>query len=675
MKKASEIRNFAVAGHSGGGKTSLCDQMLFKAGVVERCGCVDQKTSVSDYTHDEQEKRCSIYATPVNCPWKNQHFFFTDTPGYGEYIGETIAALYACNGVLIVVDAIGGLEVGCAKAWSMAAERNLPRMILINRIDREHSDFNRTLSQLQDAYGKTLVVPVTLPVGSEASFKKVVNVLSDDEIPAEIADDAANYREMLMDAIAESDTALMEKYLEGTKLTPEEIAAGMKTAVNAGTLVPVFAGSAVKDIGITELMDAIAAIMPDALNGKEIVHADGSKTAITDAGPGIGMVFKTIIDPFIGQLTIMRVLSGVFSAEKEIFNISRDGKERVGQLLVLNGREQKPVVDAGPGSIIAIAKLKDTHICNTMSMVPNIKPLPFIQFPNPVMSYAISAVKSGEEDKITSALHKITETDPTANLKRQDETHEMLLSGMGDQHLGNIVRKLKDSYKVDVHLATPKIPYRETIMASGEGHYRHKKQSGGHGQFGEVLLRMSYNDAGYEFVNDVVGGSIPKNFIPAVEKGIVEAMTTGPLAGCVVEKIKVSVYDGKFHAVDSSEMAFKIAARMAFRDAMSKAKPVLLEPIMKVKITIPDHYMGDITGDLNHKRGRILGMDAAGGMQVVNAEIPLSEMAKYATELRSMTQGRGLFEMEFSRYEQVPSIVANEIIAKYQAEKQHHEEE
>jgi elongation factor G len=467
----------------------------------------------------------------------------------------------------------------------------------------------------------------------------------------------------------------MEKYLEGTKLTPQEIAAGLKAAVTGGTLVPVFAGSAVKDIGITELMDAVSAIMPDALSGKEIIHADNSKTAITDSGSGIGIVFKTIIDPFIGQLTILRVLSGVFTSEKEICNLSRDNKERIGQLLVMNGKEQRSVPDAGPGCFIAIAKLKDTHICNTVATVPNLKPLPRIQFPNPVMSYAISAVKSGEEDKIASALHKIIETDPTASLKRHDQTHETLLSGMGDQHLGNIVRKLKDVYKVDVNLATPKIPYRETIMAAGEGHYRHKKQSGGHGQFGEVFIRMSFNEAGYEFVNDVVGGSIPKNFIPAVEKGIVEAMTTGPLAGCIVEKIRVSVYDGKFHAVDSSEMAFKIAARMAFRDAMSKAKPVLLEPIMHVKITIPDHYMGDITGDLNHKRGRILGMDAAGGMQTVNAEIPLAEMSKYATELRSMTQGRGSFETEFSRYEQVPSSVANEIIAKYQAEKQHHEEE
>ncbi len=675
MKKSVEIKTFAVAGHSGGGKTSLCDLMLFKAKAVERCGSVDQKTSISDYTADEQEKRSSIYATPLNCEWKGNHLFFIDTPGYGEYIGETTAALHACNSVLIVVDAVGGLEVGCAKAWKMAEELNLPRFVIINRIDRERADFKRTLAQIQEAYGKTVCVPLTLPVGVEAGFKKVINVLRDTDIPAEIAAEAAAYREALMDTIAESDEKLMEKYLDGGTLTDDEIASGLKAAIKSGSLVPVFAGSAAKDVGVSELMDNIVNLFPDAASSKEIVFADGSKIPVSDSGTGIGLVFKTIIDPFIGQLTFFRILSGVFTAEKDVLNVSKDGKERFGQLLIMNGKEQKPVTDAGPGCIVAVAKLKDTHISNTLATAPGVKPLPVIVFPNPVMSYAISAAKSGEEDKIASGLHKIAETDPTVTYKRHDETHESLLTGMGDQHLGNIVRKLKDVYKVEVHLSTPKIPYRETITADGDGHYRHKKQSGGHGQFGEVALRMSFNDAGYEFVNDVVGGAIPRNFIPAVEKGINEAMTIGPLAGCVVEKVRVSVYDGKFHAVDSSEMAFKIAARMAFRDAMAKARPVLLEPLMKVRISIPDHYMGDITGDLNHKRGRILGMEADAGMEVVNAEIPLAEMSKYATELRSMTQGRGLFEMEFSRYEQVPANVANEIITKYQAERQHHEEE
>lgn len=675
MKKSVEIKTFAVAGHSGGGKTSLCDLMLFKAKAVERCGCVDQKTSVSDYTADEQEKRSSIYATPLNCEWNGNYLFFIDTPGYGEYIGETTAALHACNSVLIVVDAVGGLEVGCAKAWKMAEELNLPRFVIINRIDRDRADFRRTLAQIQEAYGKGVCIPLTLPLGVEAGFNKVFNVLKDTDLPSEIAAEAAVYREALMDTIAESDEKLMEKYLDSGVLSDEEIAFGLKAAIKSGSLVPVFAGSTSKDIGITELMDSIVNLFPDAASAKEVVFADGSKVAISDSGTGIGLVFKTIIDPFIGQLTFLRVLSGIFTAEKDVINVSKDVKERFGQLLIMNGKEQKPIADAGPGYIVAVAKLKDSHISNTLATAPGVKLLPRLVFPSPVMSYAISAVKSGEEDKIASGLHKIAETDPTVTYKRHDETHESLLTGMGDQHLGNIVKKLKDVYKVEVHLSTPKIPYRETITAAGEGHYRHKKQSGGHGQFGEVALRMSFNDAGYEFVNDVVGGAIPKNFIPAVEKGINEAMTVGPLAGCVVEKIKVSVYDGKFHAVDSSEMAFKIAARMAFRDAMSKAKPVLLEPIMKVRISIPDHYMGDITGDLNHKRGRILGMEADAGLEVVHAEIPLAEMSKYATELRSMTQGRGLFEMEFSRYEQVPANVANEIIAKYQAEKQHHEEE
>ncbi|MCP3967645.1 MAG: elongation factor G [Lentisphaerae bacterium] len=670
MKKAAEIRNFVVAGHSGSGKTSLCDLMLYKAGAVARCGSVTQKNSVSDYTPDEQEKQSSIYSAALNCEWKGNQFFFVDTPGYGEFIGETIAPINAADSTLVVVDAVEGIQVGTLRSWKNSRKLGNPRLVLINRVDCDRADFNRVLRQLQEAYGKTVCVPVTLPVGSESNFSKVVNVLRDTDIPDEVADDAAKYKEMLMDTIAESDETLMEKYLEGEILTDEEIARGLHSAIVSGDLVPVYAASVSKDIGIEKLMDSIGNLFPSPLDKGTAPLEDGEVEKISEKGAAQALVFKSIVDPFIGQLTFFRVVSGIIKSDSEYYNVSTGAKERFGTIMIMNGKEQKSVDALGPGGIGAIAKLKHSHIGNTIGSSSSVKALRAIKFPNPVMSYSISAVKSGEEDKIGQGLNKLTESDPTIKVGRDKETHEMLLRGMGDQHLGNVVKKLKDTYKVNVKLDIPKVAYRETIMANGEGHYRHKKQTGGAGQFAEVYLRITPNNEGYEFENKVVGGNIPRNFIPAVEKGVSETLVKGPLVGCRVEDVKVTVYDGKYHPVDSNEMAFKIASRMAFRDAMAKAKPVLLEPIMDVKIMIPDEYMGDVSGDLNHKRGRILGMGIEEGLQVVNAEVPLAEMAKYATELRSMTQGRGVFEMDFSRYEQVPTNVANEIINAHQIEQE-----
>ncbi|MFZ2654340.1 MAG: elongation factor G [Victivallales bacterium] len=662
-----KIRNFTVAGHTSSGKTTLCDLMLFKAKAVDRLGSVDHKTSISDYTPDEQEKLSSIYATALNCPWNNgHHFFFLDTPGYGEFVGETIAAIHASDAVLIVADAVAGLEVGTSRAWKLARERSLPRMVFINRLDRELADFERTLAQIQEAYGKTVCIPLTYPIGKENAFTKVINVLAEKDVPSEVAAEVAEAKEKIMDAVAETDEALTMKYLEGTPLTDEEISIGLAKAVAKGTLVPVFAGSSAKDIGVTELMNGIAALFPDPLAAGEKLMKDGRKLALRQDGPGVAFVFKSIVDPFIGQLTFYRVYSGKFIAESEMHNLSTKEKERYATISVENGKIQTPITEALPGFIVAVPKLKATKISNTLSTDAHFdmlfEPIPF---PNPVMSYAITAAKSGEEEKITAGLTKIADSDPTIKLDRNEETHELLLRGMGDQHIHQVVKKLKNTNKLDVNLANPKIPYRETVTSTGEGHHRHKKQSGGHGQFAEVYLRVSANPAGFEYVNDVFGGSIPKNFIPAIEKGVKEAMLKGPLAGCHVENIKVSVYDGKYHDVDSSEMAFKIAARAAFRQGVQTARPILLEPIQKVKIMVPEKYMGDITGDLNHRRGRIHGVTVEEGMEVVNAEVPLAEMARYASELRSLTQGCGSFEMEFSRYEQVPSIVAKQIIDTY----------
>lgn len=668
MTEAAKTRTFVIAGHGGSGKTMLCDLMLFKSGAIPRVGSVENKNTVSDFMPDEQEKLSSIYSAALNCTWKDHRFFFLDTPGYGEFVGEVHSSMAAADSALVVLDGIDGPLMGTARGWKFSKALGIPRFGLINRLDKERSDFFRVLEQMRKNHGKSVVIPLTCPVGKESAFSRVVNVLFDKDIPAEVADQVTEYRELLMDAIAETDEDLMERYLGGEELSDEEIRRGLKAAVLSCRIIPVFAGSVAKDIGITELMDAMIELFATPLDKKEFSFADGTTMQVAETGPAVGQMFKVINDPFMGQLSLIKVLSGTFKSDTEYVNVTTGAKERFGNLLSLNGKTQTVMPQAGPGTIFAVAKLKAPHVSDTCSNVASTPALKEIFFPNPTMSYAVTAAKSGEDEKIAVSLAKIAESDPTVRLRRDEETHEFLLSGMGDLHLHNVARKLKDMYKCEAILNTPRIPYRETITASGDGHYRHKKQTGGAGQFAEVYLKVDYNEAGFEFANAVVGGSIPKNFIPAVEKGVNEMMEKGPLVGCTVERVKVTVYDGKYHPVDSNEMAFKIASRMAFKDAMSKARPVLLEPIMQVRIQIPDAYMGDITGDLNHKRGRILGMDVDEGMEVVNAEVPMAEMARYATELRSLTQGRGSFEMSFLRYEQVPPNVASEIIAQYHTE-------
>lgn len=666
MTKASECRNFVVAGHPGCGKTTLCEQFLKKSGVISRTGSVDSGNTISDFMPDEQERRSSIYSSVLNCTWEDHSFFFIDTPGYGEFVGECAAAIRQTDAVLVVIDAIDGPQVGTARAWKMAKQRRIPKYAFVSRLDRDRANFKTTLEQMRRNHGKSVIIPLYWPVGDEGKISRVVNVLFDQDIPAEIADDVAECRSLWMDAIAETDDELMTRYLDGEELSPEEIRKGLIASVQDCRTIPVFAGSAAKDIGITELMNSINEIFPSPFH---YITVDGAKRTISEDGPALGIVFKTINDATSGQLSFIRVVSGIFKADSDVFNLSRTGvKEHFGTLFFMNGKTQTPTKEAGPGAIFAIAKLKNTHVGDSISTAAETVELPGINFPNPVMSFAVTAVKRGEDDKIATALHKIVECDPAIRLSRNPETHEFLLSGMGDQHLSIVAKRLHDQFKVDAVLSTPKIPYRETITGSGEGHYRHKKQTGGAGQFAEVQLRMAPDPVGFEFVNAVVGGTIPKNFIPAVEKGVNEMMQSGPLVGGKVERVKVTVFDGKYHPVDSNEMAFKIASRAAFKEAMSQANPVLLEPIMKVLIHIPDSYTGDITGDLNHKRGRVLGMYAEEGLEVIQAEVPLAELSKYATELRSITQGRGSFEMEFDRYEQVPPNVAAAVIAKHQAE-------
>jgi len=666
--ETSLCRNFVVAGHAGAGKTTLCDRILFKAKAVERMGSVDSGTSVSDYTPEEQERRASISAAVMNCRWQDHQLFFIDTPGYGEFFGEMLSSMRAADSVLVVLDAVDGPQVGTARAWKFTRLRGVPRFALINRIDRERADFARVIAQMRKNHGKNVVLPLTYPDGNGENFTRVIDVLTEKNVPESIAAEVAENREMLMDAIAETDESLMERYLNGEELPKEDVAKGLLAAVLSTRIIPVFAGSVAKDIGITEMMDYINRIFPNPLDKIAAPLADGGKMPISSDGLAVGLVFKAVSDPFAGHLAFFKVISGVFKSNSEIFNISRNSKERIGQLLLVNGKNTTPVAEAGPGALVAVAKFKDTHIGDTLSSDGATKLIKGIDYPKPVMSYALTAAKRGEDDKIVAGLQKIVECDPTLALRRDDETHEQLLCGMGDQHLASAARKLKEQYKVEAVLNTPAIPYRETVTSCGTGHYRHKKQTGGAGQFAEVEMKLEYNEAGYEFVNAVVGGNIPKNFIPATEKGVQEMLAAGPLVGCRVERVKVTVLDGKYHPVDSNEMAFKTAARYAFREAMEAAKPVLLEPVMSVSVSIPEEFMGDITGDLNHKRGRIIGMEMEEGVQVVKAEIPQAEMLKYATELRSMTQGRGSFDMSLARYEAVPPQLASTIIAKHKQE-------
>jgi len=655
------IRNFVLVGHAGAGKTSLADLMLFKAGAVTRLGSVDQKSSVSDFRPEEQERKCSLYSAVLNLPWKSHHFFFTDTPGSADFCGETIAAQRVADMALLIIDATLGIGPGTLRAWKMAKELEQPRAIFINGMDREQADFEQRLAEIQESYGATTCLPFTVPVGTRAALSAVWSVLKGDA-PAGVAGNPAKYREPLIDTVAEADEALMARYLDGAELSEAEISAGLRKAIHEGRIVPVFCGSVAKDIGVAELMDGIVSLFPNPLEGRNVPLLEGELERRAEGEPGLALVFKSVADPFIGQLSFLRIYAGRLSSDTDYLNVTQNAKERVGPLLLVNGKEQTTTTDAGPGEIVAIAKLKATHINNTLATKPAAPQFKAIEFPKPTISYAVFAVKKGEEEKIANGVHRMAEEDPTIKLERNAETHEILLCGMGDQHVNNVVHRLRNTFKVEVELKTPKVPYRETITGIGTHVYRHKKQTGGHGQFAEVHLRLEPNrESDYEFVNDVVGGNIPRNFIPAVEKGVLEAKTNGPLAGCLVINFRAAVYDGKYHPVDSSEMAFKIAARGAFRGAMANAHAILLEPIMKLKIMFPEAYMGDITGDLNSRRGRILGMGREEGIQVVFAEVPMAETFTYSSTLRSITQGRGAFEMAFDRYEPVPSVFSKQI--------------
>ena len=648
------IRNFVVVGHAGAGKTALADLMLFKAGAVSRQGSVDNGTSVSDFRKEEQERKSSIYSAVLNCAWKDGHFFFVDTPGSTDFCGEALNAINAADLMVLVVDATAGIGPGTIRAWRMARNLHLPRMVFINGLDRDNADYDGVLDALRQSLVKNASVPMTKPVGAKANLSGVTSVLAggDEDAHAE-----------LVEAVASSDDDLMEKYMESETLSDEDLLHGLRKAVLTENLIPVFAGSVAKDIGVAEMMDFILDYGPAPTDDIPVKLSSGSIDR--KGAAAVGYVFKSVNDAFIGQLSYIRVLSGTFKKDLDLTNTTNQNKERLGNLLLIQGKGQEPIDEAGPGEIVAVAKLKNTGMLDVLSTGATDIVYEPVTYPQPTTMYAITATAKGEDDKLSSALQRLMSEDKTLEVERNPETHETIIKGMGDLQINLLTARIKNDFKVATALATPRVAYRETVKGTGSAVFRHKKQSGGHGQFAEVHMRVEpfagTAEEEYQFGNEVVGGAISKNYIPAIEKGVAETRLVGPLSHSKVINFKAVVFFGKEHPVDSSEMAFKIATRGAFRAAMAQAKPELLEPIMSLKIEFPDEYTGTIQGDLNSRRGRVLGMMSEDGLQELTAEMPLAEVYTYPMQLRSMTQGRGSFTMTFDRYDPVPAVLAKKI--------------
>jgi len=668
----SETRSFALAGHTGSGKTSLIEAILHKLGINDRLGSVASGSSISDYTDEEKDRKISIYGKSFSGEYKAangkaHNLVFLDTPGYMDFYGQVLTAMRAVETAVIVVDASSGVQVGTHRAWKCAEKEERARAIVITGLDKDNTDFEKTVADIQGAFGSNCV-PVTLPLADKSG---VAEVISGKNVPDDMKGDVEAALNGLIELAAETDDALIEKFLGGEELSADEISNGLKEAVKSGGLVPIFTCFSMSEVGIDEFLNGICGLFPAPCD-VAIGDAEGNEIKTGAGDPFVGYVWRSVNDPFVGHLVFVRVLGGTLKVNDEIINATKDQKEKVGSMLIVNGKKQTPVDEASSGDIIAIPKLKVTGFGDSLCAASAKTVCKPISFPSPVTMVAVFAKTQADEDKIGTAMHRVAEDDPTIKVTRNAETHEMLLCGLGDVHIDVAVARMKSRSNVEVNLETPKVPYRETVQSTGEGHYKHKKQSGGRGQYGEVYLRVAPKpESDEEFFEDaVVGGVIPGNFIPAVQKGVVEGMQKGCVAGYPVANVKSTVYDGSYHDVDSSEIAFKIAGSRAFREAMAQAKPVLLEPIMTVKVTIPSQFMGDINGDLNHRRGRILGMETEEGLQILTAEVPQAELFRYAAELRSMTGGQGSFEMEFCRYDVVPSNVAQKVVAASVKEKE-----
>jgi elongation factor G len=686
----NSLRNIAIVGHGATGKTSLCESLLFIAGKTDRPGRVDDGTSSMDFEPEEQKRHISISAATNFFEWEKHKITILDTPGDSNFSYDTRNCLRVADGTVVVIDAVGGVEFQTEKVWEYADEYKLPRIVFISRMDRERADFFTSVETIKSRLGKK-ATPILLPIGKEDNFKGVIDLITKKalifdgssgayksaDIPADMKDIVEKYRENMVEDIAESDEKLMDKYLDAGELSDDELKAGLKRGVMSLSLLPVACGSAVKNIGIAPLIDLVINALPSPsergpVTGKKPGKDEAETRMPEESAPFSALVFKTIADPYAGRLTLFRVFSGTVTSDSTFYNSSRKITERFGNVFFLEGKSQKPVESLVPGDIAAVAKLKETStgdtICNEKAAIIFEKVVP----PPPIMSFAVAPKSRGDEDKIVSSINRIIEEDPPLTFRREEQTKEMILSGMGQVHIEVSIEKMKRKFGVELTLRTPKVPYKETIKGKTNVQGKYKKQSGGRGQFGDCWLDIEPlpRGGGFEFVDRIVGGVIPQQYRPAVDKGIIEAMSEGVLAGYPVVDVKVSLVDGSYHTVDSSEMAFKIAGSMGFKKGVLACQPVLLEPIVNIDIEIPDEYMGDVIGDLNGRRGKVLGMESKGPNRIIKGQVPLAEILRYAPDLRSMTSGRGTFTYEHSHYEEVPPFIAEKIIAESKKEQQ-----
>ncbi len=690
--EAAAIRNVAVVGHGGCGKTQLVSAALLAAGAVNRLGLVDDGSTVTDFDDEEIARKHSLSSSLAYGEWQKTKINFIDTPGFANFFSDARAALRVAEAALVVVDAVHGVEVQTEKAWEEAASLGLPRIVALSRMDRDRASLDRALETLHRDCARE-IVPIQLPIGEERSFTGVVDLVSmkaftfagdgsgrmtEGEIPAAMADRAEQSRTALIEMVAEADERLMDAFFANGTLSQEELTTGLRAATAAGKLFPLVCTAGLRAIGAQPLLDAIVTLVPSpAERGFAATDAAGEPVTVaaSDNSPYAVFVWKTIADPFAGRITMLRVVGGTIKSDTAVHNHTRDAGERLGHLLALQGKTQTHVPELRAGDLGAVAKLKDTHTGELLAEAGSKIRVPALSFPEPVLAYAIEPKSRGDEDKISTSMHRLQEEDPSIGYSRDPQTHELLLSGQGQLHIEVTVAKLKRRFGVEVLLKPPRIPYRETITAATEAHGRHKKQTGGHGQFGDCKIRVEPLPRGSDFAfeNDIFGGSTPRQYVPAIEKGIQDARMRGFLAGYPMVDFKATVFDGSFHAVDSNELSFKMAGSLAFKDAMTRARPTILEPVMKVEVYTPSDFAGDLMGDLNGRRGRIAGMDTRGHMTVIRAQVPMAEMLTYEQHLTSATGGRGSYHMEYSHYEEVPHSAQAKIIAAAKAARTGHD--
>jgi len=685
---AASIRNVAVVGHAGCGKTQLVSAMLFAAGAVNRLGRVDDGSTVTDFDEEAIARKHTLSSSLAHAEWRTNKINIIDTPGVANFLTDARSALRVVEAAVVVVDAVAGVEVQTEKLWAEAAALAVPRIVAVNRLERDRASLERTLESLRRDCARE-IAPIQLPLGEERGFTGVVDLvrmkaltfagdgsgtMTEADVPAALADKAAKAREQLIEMVAEADETLMEAFFAEGTLTQEQLVSGLRAATVAGRLFPLVCTSGLHVIGVQPMLDAMADYVPSpAERDFPALSKDGAETTVqaADTGPYSAFVWKTIADPFAGRITMLRVVSGTLKSDATVHNLRSDAPERLGHLLALQGKAQTHVPELKAGDLGAVAKLKDTRTNDVLADKSSTIRFAEIKFPEPVLSYAIEPKSRGDEDKISTAMHRLREEDPTIGYTRDPQTHELLLAGQGQMHIEVTVAKLKRRFGVEVNLKPPRIPYRETIMAATEAHGRHKKQTGGHGQFGDCKIRVEPLPRGsdFQFEDDIFGGSIPRQFVPAVEKGIQDARMRGFLAGYPMVDFKATVFDGSFHQVDSNELSFKLAGSLAFKDAMTRARPTILEPIMHVEVYAPSDFAGDLMGDLNGRRGRIGGMDTRGSMTIIRAQVPMAEMLSYEQHLTSATGGRGSYHMEYSHYEEVPQHLQAKIIAAAKAER------